>query len=584
MVAGDGATTGRVVAGGAGVGDRIEHVRLVEGLLGIDISRAKVVTLTIDAALAVATDVGFKIGGERDSAIGASSEGCVPPTGEGHAGEGKDFDAGDGGSYLSIGAALDWSSGLRRASLRSQGRDTDESCEQKISGVSHEATSKKDRVSLSGSDWSENGDLLLAGELADEHGDDAGGHEVGHGTGEHSAETEAGEVVATVGDEGSDAADLHADGAQVGEAAEGEGGDGEGARSERGFDLAKVGEGDELVDDGAGAEEVADDVAVVPGDADEPGDRRAHDAEDGVERVGKGDVAVRPEEVGDAEHDGVGEADESQEADEHDGYVEGERAAVDGAAGDGGDEVVVLVLFVRRHGDSAGGGGDFGLGHKHLRYEDGSGSGHDDGREEVLGVDAEADVGRHDAAGDVGHAGGHDGHELGVGGAGEEGADGERSFGLAHEDAGGDVGGLCAAGSHGALHDPGDDADDPLHEADVVEDGEEGRDEDDCGEDGEGEDGERVSGNTERAEDYGGAIDRMGEQGGDDNTGLVQEGLAVGPLNDEEGEDDLKAEAPEDGAPADGAAIGREGVREAKKGDEAEKTGETCQRIALLRW
>ena len=40
-----------------------------------------------------------------------------------------------------------------------------------------------------------------------------------------------GEVVAAVGDEGADAADLHADGADVGEAAEGEGGDGEGARS-----------------------------------------------------------------------------------------------------------------------------------------------------------------------------------------------------------------------------------------------------------------------------------------------------------------------------------------------------------------
>ena len=39
--------------------------------------------------------------------------------------------------------------------------------------------------------------------------------------------------------------------------------------------------------------------------------------------MGKGDVSVAPEEVGDAQHDGVGEADESDEADEHDGDVEG---------------------------------------------------------------------------------------------------------------------------------------------------------------------------------------------------------------------------------------------------------------------
>ena len=131
--------------------------------------------------------------------------------------------------------------------------------------------------------------------LLDEHGDDAGGHEVGHGSGEHGAEAELGEVVAAVGDEGSDAADLHADAADVGEAAEGEGGDGEGAGGEGGFEQAELSEGDELVDHGAGAEEVADGAGLVPGDADEPGDGGSDDAEDGVEGVREGDVAVRPE-------------------------------------------------------------------------------------------------------------------------------------------------------------------------------------------------------------------------------------------------------------------------------------------------
>ena len=64
-------------------------------------------------------------------------------------------------------------------------------------------------------------------------------------------------------------------------------------------------------------------------------------------------------------------------------------AAVDGAAGDGADEVFVGVLFAGRHVDGAGGGGDFGFGDEHLGDEDGAGRGHDDGGEQVLGVDAE---------------------------------------------------------------------------------------------------------------------------------------------------------------------------------------------------
>src|SRR3984957_4363346 len=195
----------------------------------------------------------------------------------------------------------------------------------------------------------------------------------------------------------------------------------------------------------------------------------------------QGDMAVSPGEVGDGEHDAVDQADQGEEADDHDGDVEGELTAVDGAAGDGGDEGVAFVLFAGGHDDGAGGGGDLGLGDEHLGYEDGAGGGHDDGGEQVLRVDAEADVGGHDAAGDVGHAGGHDGHELGAGGAGEEGGDGEGGFGLAHEDAGGDVGRFCSRGAHGALHDPCDDLNHFLHEADVIEHGEESGDKDDGG-------------------------------------------------------------------------------------------------------
>ena len=71
----------------------------------------------------------------------------------------------------------------------------------------------------------------------------------------------------------------------------------------------------------------------------------------------------------------------------------------------------------------------------------------------------------------------------------EERADGERGLGLAHEDGGGDIHAFSAGDAHGLEHDPGQAADDDLHEADVVEHGEEGGDEDDGGQHLEGEDG-----------------------------------------------------------------------------------------------
>ena len=232
-----------------------------------------------------------------------------------------------------------------------------------------------------------------------------------------------------------------------------------------------------------------------------------------------------------------------------------------------------------RHFDHAERGGDLGLGHEHLGDEDGSGRGHDDGGEEVLRVDAEEDVGGHDAAGDVRHAGGHDGHELGARGVAEEWADGERGFGLAHEDAGGDVGGLRAGGAHGALHEPGDDLDDVLHDAEVIEHREERGDKDDRGQDGEGEDGERAVRVAEL-----GPKTRMEPSAAWPSMAVtwsadrLEDLLAEGPLNDEEGEEDLEAETPDDRAPPDRVAVSGERVSNAEKNSKSEQSGESAQR------
>src|SRR5271169_5186722 len=57
-------------------------------------------------------------------------------------------------------------------------------------------------------------------------------HQVCHGSGEHGAEAQPGQFAALVLRQRADAADLYADGAEVGESAECEGGDGERARVE----------------------------------------------------------------------------------------------------------------------------------------------------------------------------------------------------------------------------------------------------------------------------------------------------------------------------------------------------------------
>ncbi len=71
---------------------------------------------------------------------------------------------------------------------------------------------------------------------------------------------------------------------------------------------------------------------------------------------------------------------------------------------------------------------------------------------QVLRLDAEEDVGRHDAAGDVRHAGGHHRHQLRLGHTRKVRPDRQRRLGLAHEDARGHVQRFRAGGAHDAAH------------------------------------------------------------------------------------------------------------------------------------
>src|SRR5580698_3813365 len=246
--------------------------------------------------------------------------------------------------------------------------------------------------------------------LSQQHTDNRCRHEVGHGSGAEGAESEPGELVTALRDECADAADLDADGTEVGEAAECEGGDGEGAWIEGVFERPEIGKGDELVDDHARAQQVANDRRRVPRDADEPCDWRKNPAENFIERGGEGNV-VRAEPVMYTTEDAVDQRDERDEGDEHDGDVEGEAPAVDGAARDSAKEVFFAMLFRLGEVHVAEGVGYFGFGHQHLRDEDSTGRGHDDGCEQMLSIDAIQNICGHDATRDMGHAAGHDGHE-----------------------------------------------------------------------------------------------------------------------------------------------------------------------------
>src|SRR5271156_1546223 len=399
---------------------------------------------------------------------------------------------------------------------------------------------------------------ILRGRRSSHHDpDDGGGHQVGHGAGEHGANAEAGEVGFFIRGEGADAADLNTDGAEVGEAAEREGSDGEGARIERVLHGAKALEGDQFVGDHAQAQQVSDGMAVVPGNSDDPGDGREEIAENLFDAGGKPHDAEMREAVVHRGEDAVHEINQRDESDEHGADVEGEAETVHGAAGERAEGVG--VAFQRREFHFAGGYGHFGFGDHHFGKQDCAGGGHDHGGEDMFGFDTVGDVGGHHAAGNVRHTAGHDGHQFRLRHFGQIGANGEGRLGLAHEDAGSDVERFGAAGAHEAGHDARGLFDDELHHAVVIKHGEDGGDKNDSGQDLEGE--EEAHGRaffSEVAEDELGAEEGEIEDPVYGGASLLEYPLAVGPIDDEIGEDDLQAEAPGDGFPADGAAIGGE--------------------------
>src|ERR1700722_202111 len=297
-------------------------------------------------------------------------------------------------------------------------------------------------------------------------------------------------------------------------------------------------------------------------------------------------MGMRAQPVVDSAHDAVDEIQESDERDEHGGDVEGQMKAVDSAARNGAEEIGFFIHF--GHFDAARGERLFGFRHEHFSHEQRARGGHDDRGKKMLGFDAEGDVGSHDAAGDVSHAAGHHDHQLRSCELVQKRTDGERGFGLAHEDAGRYVERFRAAGAHDASHDPSGDANDELHDADVIEERKKSGDENNCGQNLEGEkkvfwrSGETRSGSggqAEFAQDKLRTVKRVAEEQIDVVARLFKKVAADGEAQYENGKGELQAKAPEHSFELDGFAIGGEEIREAEHCQQAKHSGKSSHAL-----
>ena len=343
--------------------------------------------------------------------------------------------------------------------------------------------------------------------------------------------------------QGPDTPELNPDRAEVGEPAERKAGD-----HERPFDqviaqLAQLLERNQLVEHRAGSQQAPHGAAVSPRHAQQVGDGRKDPAEDRLQRRA---------ELAQAE---VHQRDQAQEGDQHRRDVEGQVQAVAGSSGRRVKDVGVGAIVGRSHLTERLWGSR--LRQQHLGEKDGAGRRHDHSREDVPGLDAIGEIGRHDPAREVCHARGHHRQQLRVGQSRQIGPDREGRLGLAQEERGGHVQRLGPARSHQPGHDPGKHADDPLHHAQVIEHREQRRDEDHSGQDAKREDepGRAVAVHQPFAEDELRPGQRAVEHCLDRVTSPAEQPHTGRNSQDQQGEAPLQHKAPEDDPQRDGPRV-----------------------------
>jgi hypothetical protein len=231
--------------------------------------------------------------------------------------------------------------------------------------------------------------------------------------------------------------------------------------------------GNDLLRDQSGNLE---EVAVLTRDTEQECDGVEQVAEDGLEgelRVVDVKVTSPPS------HQTVDEADGGKDTEDGGDDAASDLQTEPGAVGEGVQGILSLVLVIVGNDDASGRQGLFGLGVSKLGHGKGSRDRHDARRDENLGVQAKANVTDQDGPRDGSETAGHDLVELSLGHVRHERADQHGRLSLADE---GRRGGDNGLGTRDTQH-PEDEGseleDEPLKEANVVENLDQGDEEDD---------------------------------------------------------------------------------------------------------
>ncbi len=216
-----------------------------------------------------------------------------------------------------------------------------------------------------------------------------------------------------------------------------------------------------------------------------------------------------------------------------------------------------------------------GFGDDQLDEQDPARCRHEGGGQQVLHVHPHHGVASQHGTGDRGHAAAHDGEKLRIAHLGHVGFDHQRRLALTDEDVGHRRHGFGLGGAEQPRHGAADEADHQLHDAEVVEHGDERREED--------HQGQHVEGKHE-ADAIHREVDQVAKQEVDTRLAACQHGVdPVGhPLQrpapqryieHQSADGDLQGQRQPHGAQANGPAVGR-----CEHGDEEQRrhTEKSC--------
>ena len=188
-----------------------------------------------------------------------------------------------------------------------------------------------------------------------------------------------------------------------------------------------------------------------------------------------------------AGEDAVDHGDEADEGQQHGTHVQGQLQTGGGTGSGGVDHVGRLVVQLAIGGVLVVARG-LGFRYQQLGEQQTTRGSHEGGGDQVFHLDAHGGVTGQHGAGNGGQATTHDGEQLGVGHLGDEGTHHQRGFSLADEDVGSGRQGFGTGGTQHLLQTTTQQLDHPLHDAEVIKNRDQGREEDDDGQYTEGED------------------------------------------------------------------------------------------------